>query len=482
MNSAVKQYRLHLKNWRLLIFSFGYVALVLGVAVFGFYRTGGATPINLLLLVVTVSSLAFFLASAQQEMLHCSLTFLLPGFRRGVQRNQILTTILVGVITFVVTYLFPMTYGLEANSFVHGWSYACLAAALFASVVLLVLRFPYSSYFSFVGFWVVFLLIKLWMRVSGEAVGLFLDQVWLISGVSGLILFLVWRDLAQAGMHRQLIERPYLSVTDLANPTRTMQFKEAMSKRKGKRESGSRSSAGLITWARENAGRSQAEGRSDKAGLWEAIYLFLATSIPRSRALGVLLVLSMYLVVLVTGYYDARNSHHDDGGMTGWFAGLAFQMIMVPTLVFYYIRTRPLGLLRSRRSLERSGYLGTGIILLLGLVCGGILWGVFQLHHLVMPLLTIGDRHLASSLPQMHNLFLPLLVTPFVLLVAILWPRKGSVLVIQQAGVMYFFLVQGLFSLVGSQVVLWPLVGFTAVLWLVLPFVWHWRVWKTDSF
>jgi hypothetical protein len=480
MNTAVRQYRLHLRNWQLLLISFLYPGLVLAAALFGLHETGQANQMTLMVLIVTVSSTAFFLASAQKEMLHRSATFLLPGFRRCVLQNQAATGLVVGASTFLLSYLFPMTHGLQANNLVHAWSFAFLAVGLFAVVLFLVFRFPYSSFLPFVAFWLVFLFIKVWIGIPGERIAAILSHGVLISAATGLILYLVGRDMMRVGLHRKLIEQPYISIVDLKNPAKTEQFKQAMAQRKNRTQSCRRPWAHWISGAAEYAGRARAAGQDVKAGVWEAIAHVLVTSIPRSRVWLTLVVLSLPLMILAMGIYDTKVSARSDLVMTGWFPGLVFGLSYAPSLLFFPIKSRPLGQLRSRVVLEKTGYLGTLVILATGISGAVVTWFLFKFTHLVLPKLALGDLVLHSGMPRLHTLFLPLMVTPVVLLVTTLWRNKGTMMVPQQTGTLTFFLVHGLFHLLGSDMVLWPVVGTTTILWLVLPFVWHWRVWKTD--
>ena len=71
MNSAARQLRLHLRNWRLILASFWVpVFLLAPMAIFVTQRTQAPNGLTLMTLIGLICSAAFFLATAQQEMLH----------------------------------------------------------------------------------------------------------------------------------------------------------------------------------------------------------------------------------------------------------------------------------------------------------------------------------------------------------------------------------------------------------------------------
>ena len=90
----------------------------------------------------------------------------------------------------------------------HAWSFGCLAASLFALVLLLVFRFPYSSWLPFNAIWFMFLVMRFWVHLPGEAVTRVLDQSALITAATGLIVYLVIRNMSSPNLHRSSSHGP----------------------------------------------------------------------------------------------------------------------------------------------------------------------------------------------------------------------------------------------------------------------------------
>ncbi len=340
MNSATRQLRLHLRNWRLILASFWVpIFLLVPMAIFVTHRTQAPNGLTLMTLIGLICSAAFFLATAQQEMLHRSFTFLLPGFRRSLLTNQVAGIAISWVGTLVLTMLLPVAGDVAPGNFLHAWSFGCLAASLFALVLLLVFRFPYSSWLPFNAVWMLFLVMRFWVRIPGEAIIRVLDQSAVITAVTALIVYLVIRNMGDPNLHRVIIERPYISIVDLKNSAKIEQFKQARALQKGGSVAGMRPFAGLLGWAAEKTARAMAAGRHSAGLVWEAVYLQLATGIPRSRVRLSLLILVVPVFALVMGYLDSRISSRDDTGLVGWFPGLVFTVSYYPALAFAYIKT-----------------------------------------------------------------------------------------------------------------------------------------------
>ena len=159
---------------------------------------------------------------------------------------------------------------------------------------------------------------------------------------------------------------------------------------------------------------------------------------------------------------------------------MAIMMAYSLTQTFHYIKTRPLGLLRSRHDMYRAGWQTMGIISLQTAVFSAVVWAMFMVASLVAPEFTAFGKDLAYNLPRIHSPFLPIFSIPIQLLIYILWPMRGSQMVLQQTGTLTFFALHGLLNFGGYDLMLLPVIALVILTSIAVIFAWHWRVWKTD--
>lgn len=480
MNRPTRVSDLYVRNWQLLLFSyFVPVLMLIPFSIAAGRGREGSLFLVLLGMVCLVCATAFYLASVQQEFLSRAFTFLLPGIRRGMLRQHIVAAAALALVAIALVLTLPGFDGLGLPRLGLAWSTACLMATIYGLILLLVFHFPFSSWLPFQATWMVLVAIKLWVRTPPETLGGLLNHPAIWTAAALLTGWLVHNRLTRPALHRRLVEQPFISLADLKSQAKIEQFKQARSRHKNQLDSGRRPGGGLIRHCLENANRSLARGHRSRALVWEAGAVTLATSLPRRR--GWLAALCLFLPALVVwlGYFDSHNQARGSGDLKGWFPGFAFMSGYLFVLVFHHLKTRPLGLLRGRGDLHRAGWLGVLLTLATTLAISGVVWLLFAAGHRWLPPVTFFGWDLAFLMPPGYLPFLPLFSLPVQLLVHIRWRMKGSIMVLQQTGTLAFFLCHGLL-LSGDGVARWVAVGLAAVSWLALPFVWRWRVFKTD--
>lgn len=480
MTAAIRLSRLYLRNRLLLLLCFIVPLLLAPFLVIATHNRRGDMFLTLLFMLTVSGALAFFLATVQREMLSRAFTFLLPGLRRGLLRQHFTAAALLGAVAFGTVLLTPAFASSGAPLVSLAWSVACLMVTAFGLTLLTVFLVPYSSWLPFNVTWLLFVVIKLWVRTPPEALAGRLDHPVLWTALALLLGALVHNRLGRPALQRRLIEEPFISLVDLKNPARIEQFKQARNQHKGRLETGSRPGAGLIGRAREKTALATARSQTARALVWGGVQALLLTSIPRRRPWSALLVLLAPVMVVYTGYWDGRMATRPaDLDMVGWFPGFAFMLCFLPALAFHYLKTRPLGLLRSRRDLQRAGWFTIRLITALTMAGSGLVWLLFLVGSRVLPDITLNGCTFGFRMPDTITAWLPLFILPGQLLIYLVWRMKGSVMVLQQAGTLMFFLFHGLTQF-GDQDVRLAAGALAAACWLALPFVWRWRVFKTD--
>jgi hypothetical protein len=481
MNQMALHFRLYLKNWQLLLFAFFPGLALTAPALFAHHRTGD--PHLMLTLLGTagvVCGAAFFLGTAQQEFLSRSFTFLLPDLRAGMVR-QILVVLGLVFAGVVATVFLNSAYVVEGHALpALAWSTACLMATAFSLLLLLLYSTPLSSWLPFQAFWLAFLLIKFFVNISPTDVGAFLDHpgIWTLSAV--LSIFAALRRMGGASLHRRLVEQPFISIVDLKNAQKMEDFKHARRRHKNTLEKETRPGSALIRQCLERA--ALASARADHAGrlLWQAAGAMFMISIPRRRLWHAGLVLMILTFIVWLGYWDAYIGRDpDDDGLVGWFPGLVFMAVYFSLPCFHFIKTRPLGLLHSRQAMFRAGLQSVALTLAQTMALAGILYAVFFVGSLVLPVIEWRGCELQYQLPAWHTPLLPLFFLPFQLLVHTLWRMKGSMQVLNQAGTFGFFGFHAALTFSKGGLILWA-AAVAAMLWIAFLLVWRWRMFRSD--
>jgi hypothetical protein len=480
MNLMALHFRIYLKNWQLLLFAFFPGVLLTAPALIAHYKVG--QPHLMLTLLGTtglVCSMAFFLGTAQQELLSRSHTFLLPGLRAGMARQILAVAGLVLVLAATSVFLGP-AYQVPGHSLPSlAWSAGCAMVTVFSLLLLVLFASPYSSWLPFQAFWLSFLLIKAFMRVPPETVAGLVDHpvIWAMAAVlAGLA---AWRRMDGAGLHRRLAEQPFISIVDLKNPGKIEAFKLARRKHKDQSEKSGRPGQALIRFGQNMTAQATVRGRHVQALVWESVTATALTGIPRNP-LWVGLIAVFFLVLTVgTGYYDHHMSLRSDTDLVGWFPGFAFMFAYFSFNSFVHIKSRAAGLLRSRHVLYRAGLLSMAVNVATALVLSALVWGVFMVLHAVMPAASFRGELLTMNMPAEHTPFLPLFFAPLQFLVVVLWKNQRSVQIVNQAGMQAFFVFHAVLVFSKGAWLGYAVVA-AAVLWVVLLLVWRWRALRSD--
>ncbi len=481
MSTASNQIRVYLQHRRLMFWSFllpifGLVPL----AIWAHVQGESAAPASLLALFGLTMSVAFFLASVQQEMLSKAFCFLTPGLAGGMVRNQVLTGIAVAVVTFAASFLVPGLAAIIQGSVALGWSLAILTVMAYTLTLLVVFQFAYASWLPFQVVWGFFLIAKPLMRVWPEQLQALLSQTTLLSVVAALSIYLAWQQMHSRALRRKLAQRPYISLADLRNTDRMDEFKRARNLHKVQKDEGVRPLDGLLQGLKRRAVSSRETGDRAQALVAEAAYLTLATAIPRAwwklaTMLGVFVA-----AMALFGYFDSRVVTRGDSTLNGWFTGMLFMGTTGVSMVAYHLRVRTMGRLFARRDMLRAGWLGAGVMLAAGLVGSLLLFGLGHVMAAVLPRLTFGWDVYYMIGPRWYLLGNALFLVPVQLLVFVLWRKPGSQMVLQQTGTLAFMLYHAVFNWAGPDLILVPAALVTGALWLILAWAWRWRVWRKD--
>lgn len=480
MNLMALHLRTYLKNWQLLLFAFFPGVALTAPALIAQYKVGQPhLMLTLLGTVGVVCSTAFFLGTAQQELLSRPCTFLLPGLRAGMARQILAVAALVLVLVAASVFLTP-GYQVPGHSLISlAWSTGFAMVTVFSLLLLVLFSSPYSSWLPFQAFWLSFLLIKLLLKVPAGKIAGLLDHptLWLAAAVlTGLA---AWRRMRGAGLHRRLVEQPFISIVDLKNPGKIEAFKLARRRHKDQSEKSGRPGQALIRFGLNMTAQAAARGRHVQALVWESVTASGLTGIPRNPWWLALIALAFPVLAIALGYYDHHIGLRQDTDLVGWFPGFAFMFAYFSFNSFVHVKTRAAGLLRSRQVMFRAGLLSMAANVAVALVLSALVWGVFMLLNSVMPPLDFRGETLIVNMPAGHTPFLPLFFAPLQFLVVILWKNQRSVQIVNQAGMQAFFVFHAVLVL-SRGAWLGYAAAAAAVLWVALALVWRWRAFRTD--
>ena len=481
MKQMALHFRLYLKNWQLLLFAFfPGVALTVPALLTLHYRSEPNLMLTLLGTAGIAGGAAFFLGTAQQEMLSRSFTFLLPGLRGNMVRQNLVAVALLAVLVVVSVLVFPI-YRIAGHALaVLALCTAGLAVLTYSLILLVLLVSPFSAFFWFQAFWFGFFLIRFLLKIDPAAAVAFLDKPFLWLPLAVAACSAAMARLGGANLHRRLVERPFFSIVDMKNTRKMEAYKHARRKHKNALEKEGRPWGAVIRACLDRAAQSAARTRHVSALLWESWAAMLMVSIPRRRLWHMGLVLMILTFIVWLGYWDAWIARDpEDQGLVGWFPGLVFMAAFFSLPGFHFIKTRPLGLLHCRPAMFRAGLLSAALTLVQTLALAGLLYGVFVLGRLFLPAVEWRGCLLEFRLPAWHTPLLPFFFLPAQFLVHTLWPVRGSMQVMGQAGTISFFVFHALLTFGQGALLGWVVLA-AALLWMALVPVWRWRVMRTD--
>ncbi len=476
------QLKVHLRHRGLVFWSFFLpVILLLPMTVFAHIVGNGASGLTLVTLLSLAMSAAFFLSSAQREMLSKGLCFLMPGLRGGMMRNQVTMGAGVAVAGLVAAFLVPGLSVVVQGSLAMAWSVACVMVFVYALTLIVVFLFNYSSWLPFQMIWIFSFGVKPMLHLPPEQIGSLLSQPTLVSFAAVVMVFLFWQQIRNKATQRKLAQQPYLSIADLRDPKRLENYKRARDQHKVQKVGGIRPLYGLMQTANRQAAAMRNAGHGARALVWEAVSLSLTSMVPTNRLWFAALLLFFPAFLIFLSYFDSRASLRTDSSLDGWFSGLTFTVLIgVAGLMAYHLRVWTLGRIFGRRDMLRAGWLGAGVMLVVALVVTALLYGLGHLLAGIMPPITLGDRTYFMLGPRAYLLGAPLFILPVQMFVFILWRKPGSAMVLQQSGTLSFFAYHAAFNMGGVAAVWLPAALVTATLWLTLPWIWRWRVLRTD--
>jgi len=483
MSSTISQARVYLQHRGLVFWSFFLpVFMLIPLTVWAHLQDKGAVGASLATLTVLTMSTAFFLASAQQELLNKAFCFLMPGVRVTMVRDQVLVGIAVAVLTLLAAFMVPGLVAVVQGSVALGWSLMSLMVLVYVLTILVEFHFAYAAWLPFQVIWIASLAMKPLLRVSPDSIRVVLAQTSLLTFVAGLMVFVLWQQMRSRGMRRKLTERPYISIADLRHPAKVEAYKRAINLHKAPQSEKVRPLAGLMRRLTRRIAEARNAGNRARALVLEAMLLSLANSVPRTRLKSALLFSIFPVGLTVFGYLDSRAVSKGDGDLLGWFTGLIFMGLVVAMgLMAYHLRVRTMGRLVNRRDMLHAGWLGTGVMLGLGLALSLLLFGAGHFLAAVLPEIVINDRTYFMVGPRVYLLAAPYFILPAQLLVFTLWRKPGSQMVLQQTGTMAFFAYHAALNMIGVEFAWIPVTAVTVAMWLALPWVWHWRVLRKDQ-
>lgn len=438
--------------------------------------------INLALQVIMmgafVSAMALFMATSQREFMARSFTFTLPGFRKGLFQQHVVT---MGLCTFLISLVVLMQTafgGIPEAGGARIVGAIGMCATLYALTALLVFQSPYASLLlqtvlSMVLFPATVILGR---KIGHSGAVQFLEHpfIWL-GGAAVMWWVLGWR-LTRPGLHRHWTQEPFLSIGDIGNQQKFQAFKYARSRTPSRGSDDSRWGLGLIQWASAKSRDLRLARKNSRALVFEAVAIFLATTLPRSKFRFALTATLFSLAVPIVGYLDGIHvARGEETGMPGWFAVFGFFGMVSLTTVFHHVVCSPAGLLSSRADRLRAGWIVAGALLLVLPAGSSIIWGMFKLGVEFLPVWHRNGCDVAFALPPAHLVVLPLFYLPAQLLVGVLWPKRSALLVYQHSGHLTIFLFHGLL-LYGDDLMKGITTGVAILLWLLAAVVWRWRV------
>ncbi len=473
-------YQYYLRNWQLFLFSYFVPILLFIPFLILAGKNDGRMFFVLASLASTVCSTAFFLASSQREFMARYFTFLLPNFRRGMVRQHFTAAIILALADLVLVLTLPGFAGMSPVRFQLAASIAALMFGLYGLTALLVFHFPWSTYLPFNSIPVIFLSTQIWGHTPSATLAPILNQPLVWGGLAMVVGWWLHARLSHPGLHRRCAEEPYLSIGDIRNQARIEQFKQARGRHKTARSAGTRPGGNLIRTTREWSARQWAIGRRSRALVGEALTVLMSMSIPRRRTWVLFHFLFVPTAVIGFGYYEGYQLQCQDGDMYGWFSGMIFMYSLWPMQGFHHLKSRPQGMLRARRDQHGAAWLGMGMFLVWGLLASAFIMGLFMVGNVVLPDLPWHNGvQLDFTVPPMHLVLMPLLYLPVVMIVFFRWRMCGTPMVLQQTGTLTFFIFNGLLiSEYGPAI--WVAMGLAAVAWMIVPWVWRWRVFRSD--
>ena len=498
MSAALLISRLCLRNRELLVTCVAFLAVLLVVllrsAAAG--SAGGiptAIPTALVVLLALACGVALLLGTGQRELLALPVSFHLPGLRRHLLIQHAVVAGVLAAAGAVLALAQPAiaamasgTVGVAGTVLLAG-TVAATTAAVYGAVLLLTLLAPGSPWAVAAGPMAVILAAAVAGDVvTGAQVSAMLTRPWPVVATLVVVVALAVPVILSRGRHRRLVGVPYLSLGDIRDRERLARYhrqRQRTGERSGGRDGGragapGRVGEGPLQAVVEWSARAMASGRRSRALAGGAAATWLMAGVPRSRAGVLASELSLVALVVILGYFDARQQLRPaDDAMVGWFPGLPFLAATYAAGVFQSLRTRPLGGLVARRDLHRAGWWSAAWTVGLQIAVSAGLWGLSVVGAWTLPSITVGGSALDFPLPPAHLLALPVFAAPAQLLLITLIRRTGRTGTLQPAAILPFFLFHAL--------LLWPETRvaagiLAAICWLAWAVAWRWRALRGD--
>lgn len=485
MSTVAAQLKVMGRNWKVGLWVGAFPLLILLLMfIFSLKRPEGNLSWVLLSWPILAGGLGVFVGESQKEMLCKGLGVTFPGMIRTMERSQTLIMALVWVGVFLASFLLPensnITRGLLLQS--ANWATFCLIVySAFYGAAILIERSASINWAALI--YCLFYLVRLgvgtnWSDLTPETrlVTSLVNATWGVT-VAGIALLglglLVFRA---ADLPRYLTDSPYLSPVDLFRFDKVRIFKRR-SEAHFEDDTPRRPLQGLMNWSLSRVRENRHQNRPIRALMWESIYLGLSTSISRKWFTLVGFFLSLILMMVLAGYYDGYLVQCRPEGMVGWFPAFPYFYCSLPLLAWQFMVERPVGLVRSRPEMIRSGY---GMMLITAaavLVLSLVILGLNFLLAAILPDLE-NSSFLAFNLP--HVPFLPILIFPVALVLFLQLKRFHGSLLLNMAWMQTGILLHALLSIDGHGWALWVVGGISGISWLILPWVWRRRIENQD--
>ncbi len=427
--------------------------------------------------ILLPSILAGFIAETQKNILCTGSCFLLPGMTRNLIKAQQIIMALIGITVFLVAFFDRGLADLTAGNILPALALSFLALSAYAVVLLADFFIPFTSSLAAILILPYFMFIKLGKEANIDVYQDFFAHAGWIILIGAAILLATFRILTASHLDRRLAEQPYLSLPDLYRPSKARQFRNRRAALKNSTSLSQRPFLGVMNRCLSRASKARAQGKTSMAILWEALYLGLATSVPRQRWRIGLLCLVLVLFVVFCGYFDSRSAMNPESGMISWFSAFPFAFALIPVVWCQFLGTTNPGLICGRRETIQAGYHFMAWITLAVAAISGL---VLALSYLLAPLLPAWEttRRVWSFFPPQnpHIPLLPLLVLPVMVAVYLLWRKSGAQFILSVAGVEIIIVFHAALNMGGYG---WPLVGVLLIsggAWVALPSLWRRRV------